>query len=153
MTPEAVLFWIFATCTVLAAIVVVSAKSPMSSAMALVATFFFLAGLYVLLWAHTVAVLQVVRVVERVGRLLHHAGDEAKVEPALLLGEPAEQREERDALQVLHDDVELAFGLAKLEHLGNIERREVLEIPNAHETYSEDEELEVAGRLRELGYI
>ena len=27
--------------------------------MALVATFFFLAGIYVLLWAHTVAVLQV----------------------------------------------------------------------------------------------
>jgi NADH-quinone oxidoreductase subunit J len=59
VTPEDVLFYIFATCTVLAAIAVVSAKSPMSSAMALVATFFFLAGLYVLLWAHTVAVLQV----------------------------------------------------------------------------------------------
>jgi adenylyl-sulfate kinase len=43
--------------------------------------------------------------------------------------------------------------IAKLEHLGYLERREVLEIPNAHETYSEDEELEVAGRLRELGYI
>ena len=36
-----------------------SRKSPISSAMSLVATFFFLAGIYVLLWAHTIAVLQV----------------------------------------------------------------------------------------------
>jgi NADH-quinone oxidoreductase subunit J len=59
VTATDVLFYLFAVCTVASAIIVVSAKSPISSAMALVATFFFLAGLYVLLWAHTVAVLQV----------------------------------------------------------------------------------------------
>jgi len=59
MSAEVVLFWIFAICTVGSAAMVVWAKSPMSSAMSLVATFFFLAGVYVLLWAHTIAVLQV----------------------------------------------------------------------------------------------
>jgi NADH-quinone oxidoreductase subunit J len=59
MNPEVWLFWAFAVCTVAAALGVVLAKSPMSSAMSLVATFFFLAGIYVLLWAHTIAVMQV----------------------------------------------------------------------------------------------
>ena len=59
MNAELILFWIFAVCTVGAACMVISAKSPINSAMALVATFFFLAGIYVLLWAHTVAALQV----------------------------------------------------------------------------------------------
>jgi NADH-quinone oxidoreductase subunit J len=56
---EQVLFGAFAVLTLLSAALVISAKSPVSSAMALVSTFFFLAGIYVLLWAHTVAVLQV----------------------------------------------------------------------------------------------
>ena len=43
--------------------------------------------------------------------------------------------------------------IAKLELLGYIERPEVLEMPGGQESYSEDEEAEVAGRLRELGYI
>ncbi len=59
MSVEELLFWAFAFSTVLGAIFVVAARSPISSAMALVATFFFLAGIYVLLWAHTIAVLQV----------------------------------------------------------------------------------------------
>ena len=59
MSAETILFWIFAVCTVGSAAIVISARSPMNSAMALVATFFFLAGIYVLLWAHTIAVLQV----------------------------------------------------------------------------------------------
>jgi NADH-quinone oxidoreductase subunit J len=59
VNAELPLFWVFAVCTVLSAAVVVTARSPISSAMALVGTFFFLAGLYVLLWAHTIAVLQV----------------------------------------------------------------------------------------------
>lgn len=59
MSAEVLLFWAFAFSTVLGATVVVAAKSPMHCAMALVATFFFLAGIYVLLWAHTIAVLQV----------------------------------------------------------------------------------------------
>jgi NADH-quinone oxidoreductase subunit J len=59
MSAEAVLFWLFAVCIVGSALVVVTSKSPINSAMALVATFFFLAGTYVLLLAHTIAVLQV----------------------------------------------------------------------------------------------
>src|SRR5689334_23407137 len=45
--------------TLLSAGLVITARSPINSAMALVSTFFFLAGIYVLLWAHTIAVLQV----------------------------------------------------------------------------------------------
>jgi NADH-quinone oxidoreductase subunit J len=56
---EQVLFGAFAFLTLLSAALVIFAKSPISSAMSLVSTFFFLAGIYVLLWAHTVAALQV----------------------------------------------------------------------------------------------
>lgn len=59
MNIELVLFGAFALLTLLSAGLVIFAKSAISSAMSLVATFFFLAGIYVLLWAHTVAVLQV----------------------------------------------------------------------------------------------
>jgi len=59
MTVEIALFWVFAICTVFSAAGVIAARNPVNSAMALVASFFFLAGLYVLLWAHTIAVLQV----------------------------------------------------------------------------------------------
>jgi NADH-quinone oxidoreductase subunit J len=57
--PEIILFWLFSVMTVLSALGVVVLKNPIASAMSLVATFFFLAGIYVLLWAHTVAALQV----------------------------------------------------------------------------------------------
>jgi NADH-quinone oxidoreductase subunit J len=56
---EHVLFWVFAVATVASTLLVVWARSPITSAMGLVATFFFLAGIYVLLLAHTIAVLQV----------------------------------------------------------------------------------------------
>src|SRR5262245_53035713 len=59
MSAEQILFWVFAVATVLSALGVVVVKNPIASAMSLVATFFFLAGIYVLLWAHTIAVLQV----------------------------------------------------------------------------------------------
>ena len=59
MSAEQILFWVFAVLTVFSALGVVVLKNPISSAMSLVATFFFLAGIYVLLWAHTVAALQV----------------------------------------------------------------------------------------------
>jgi NADH-quinone oxidoreductase subunit J len=59
VSAEQVLFWIFAVATVASASGVVLAKNPVGSAMFLVACFFFLAGVYVLLWAHTIAVLQV----------------------------------------------------------------------------------------------
>ena len=59
MSPEQVLFIVFALATVLAAVGVIVARNPIASAMSLVATFFFLSGIYVLLWAHTIAALQV----------------------------------------------------------------------------------------------
>jgi NADH-quinone oxidoreductase subunit J len=59
MTAESVLFWFFSVGTIGAAAGVIVVKNPVASAMSLVASFFFLAGTYVLLWAHTIAVLQV----------------------------------------------------------------------------------------------
>jgi len=56
---ELVLFFAFALLTLLSAGLVIFAKNPINSAMSLVASFFFLAGIYVLLWAHTIAALQV----------------------------------------------------------------------------------------------
>ena len=53
------LFYLFAILTVASASSVIVARSPMYSAMSLVGTFFCLAGIYVLLLAHTIAVLQV----------------------------------------------------------------------------------------------
>ena len=61
MSPSAeqVLFVAFAVLTLGSAAGVVVLKNPIACAMSLVATFFFLAGIYVLLLAHTIAVLQV----------------------------------------------------------------------------------------------
>jgi NADH-quinone oxidoreductase subunit J len=59
MTAEAILFWPFAILLVAAALGVVIARSPVYAAMNLVAAFFFMAGLYVLLTAHLIAFMQV----------------------------------------------------------------------------------------------
>lgn len=59
MNAEQVLFWIFSVGTLVSAGAVIFLRNPVASAMSLVASFFFLAGIYVLLWAHTIAVLQV----------------------------------------------------------------------------------------------
>jgi NADH-quinone oxidoreductase subunit J len=59
VNTESLLFWIFAISTVMASVGVVVLRNPIASAMSLVAAFFFLAGIYVLLWAHTIAILQV----------------------------------------------------------------------------------------------
>lgn len=56
---EQVLFWVFAIATIGGACGVIFTRNPIASAMSLVATFFFLSGIYVLLWAHTIAALQV----------------------------------------------------------------------------------------------
>ena len=53
------LFYVFAVLTVVSACGVIFARSPIYSAMSLVGTFFCLAGIYVLLLAHTIAVFQV----------------------------------------------------------------------------------------------
>jgi len=55
----AFLFYLFAVLTVVAAAGVIAARSPIYSAMSLVGTFFCLAGIYALLMAHTIAVLQI----------------------------------------------------------------------------------------------
>jgi NADH-quinone oxidoreductase subunit J len=58
-TAEKITFFVFAVPLVAAAVGVVSARSPMYAAMSLVAAFFFLAGIYVLLSAHLIAFLQI----------------------------------------------------------------------------------------------
>jgi NADH-quinone oxidoreductase subunit J len=52
-------FVIFSVPLLVAALGVVTAKNPVNAAMSLVAAFFFLAGIYVLLVAHLVAFLQI----------------------------------------------------------------------------------------------
>jgi NADH-quinone oxidoreductase subunit J len=56
---ETVFFWIFAVLTVAFSGNVVLRRNPAHAAISLVAAFFFLAGLYVLLAAHLIAILQV----------------------------------------------------------------------------------------------
>ena len=46
--------------------------------------------------------------------------DSALIEGPLLAREPAHQRQQRDALEVLHHDVELPVGLPELEHLTDV---------------------------------
>ncbi len=59
ITAEQVAFWAFAVPLVLTALGVVVARSPVYAAMNLVAAFFFMAAIYVLLAAHLVAFMQV----------------------------------------------------------------------------------------------
>ncbi len=59
MTAETILFWVFAIPLVATALGVIVARSPVYAAMNLVAAFFFMAGIYVLLTAHLIAFMQV----------------------------------------------------------------------------------------------
>ena len=56
---ETVLFWIFFAGVLGAGFMVVRSRNPVNAAMSLVACFFFLAGVYLLLSAHLIAILQV----------------------------------------------------------------------------------------------
>jgi NADH-quinone oxidoreductase subunit J len=56
---ELVTFFVFAVPLLIAAAGVVTARSPVYAAMNLVAAFFFMAGIYVLLVAHLIAVMQI----------------------------------------------------------------------------------------------
>ena len=56
---ESILFYIFALGVVFAAAQVVLQRNPVHAALSLVACFFFLAGIYVLLAAHLIAILQI----------------------------------------------------------------------------------------------
>ena len=57
---ETVLFWVFALPLILSAAGVIVARNPVHAAMSLVAAFFCLAGIYVLLTAHLIAFLQII---------------------------------------------------------------------------------------------
>ena len=56
---EMILFWLFAFGVLIAGAQVVLRRNPVYGAVSLVACFFFLAGIYVLLSAHLIAILQV----------------------------------------------------------------------------------------------
>jgi NADH-quinone oxidoreductase subunit J len=56
---EAVLFYVFALGTLFAGAQVILRRNPIYGAVALVGSFFFLAGIYVLLAAHLIAILQI----------------------------------------------------------------------------------------------
>ena len=60
MSSDAVLFYAFAGTAVLGALLVVSQRNPVYSVLALIASFFGLSGLYVLLEAPFVAVVQII---------------------------------------------------------------------------------------------
>jgi NADH-quinone oxidoreductase subunit J len=60
MTAQQVLFYVLAGLAVLSALAVVTLRHPIHSAFALIATLFFLAGIFVLLDAHFVAAIQVI---------------------------------------------------------------------------------------------
>ncbi len=59
MTPEAIFFYIFAIGTILGSFGVIACKQPINSAISLVVSFFFLAGIYILLNAQFMAVIQI----------------------------------------------------------------------------------------------
>ena len=59
LNAETVTFAIFATFTVVTALGVIVSRNPVYAAMNLVGTFFFLAGIYVLLSAHLIAFMQI----------------------------------------------------------------------------------------------
>lgn len=59
MSAEAVFFFLFATGSVLSTLGVVLCRNPVNSAISLVVSFFFLAGIYVLLNAHFNAIIQI----------------------------------------------------------------------------------------------
>ncbi len=59
MLAEQILFWVFAIPLVATAAGVVLSRNPVYAAMNLVAAFFFLAGIYVLLAAHLIAFMQI----------------------------------------------------------------------------------------------
>ena len=60
MGSDALLFYTFAAITVIGALLVVMQKNPVYSVLSIIATFFGLAGLYVLLEAPFVAVVQII---------------------------------------------------------------------------------------------
>lgn len=85
----AVTFYLFALLAVLSGFVVVTRRNPIASAVALVVCFFFLAGMYVMMDAHFVAIIQLlvyagaIMVLFVFVIMLVENRDEAIVNPAL----------------------------------------------------------------------
>jgi NADH-quinone oxidoreductase subunit J len=59
MTVPDILFWVFSIAMLLSGVLVIASRNPVNSALYLVALFFFLAGLFVLLEAFFLAAIQV----------------------------------------------------------------------------------------------
>ena len=92
-TAELVSFWIFAIPLVVTALGVVIARNPVYAAMNLVAAFFFMAGIYLLLAAHLIAFMQILVYAGAVMVLFLF------VIMLLSLGEEHLRRERRGAMQ------------------------------------------------------
>ena len=114
LTAEVVTFFVFAVPLVVTAAGVVVARSPMYAAMSLVAAFFCMAGIYVLLAAHLIAFLQVLVYAGAVMVLFLF------VIMLLSLGNEHLERERQKAMQVLG-----ALGAIALVSLVAVATREV----------------------------
>ncbi len=95
LTAERITFVVFAIPLLITAAGVVVAKSPMYAAMSLVAAFFFMAGIYVLLSAHLIAFMQILVYAGAVMVLFLF------VIMLLSLGNEHLERERRKAMQVI----------------------------------------------------
>lgn len=95
LTAERITFAVFAIPLLITAAGVVVAKSPMYAAMSLVAAFFFMAGIYVLLSAHLIAFMQILVYAGAVMVLFLF------VIMLLSLGNEHLERERRKAMQVI----------------------------------------------------
>jgi NADH-quinone oxidoreductase subunit J len=114
LSAEMVTFFVFAVPLVVTAAGVVVARSPMYAAMSLVAAFFCMAGIYVLLAAHLIAFLQVLVYAGAVMVLFLF------VIMLLSLGNEHLERERQKAMQVLG-----AIGAIALVSLVAVATREV----------------------------
>ena len=106
LTAERITFVVFAVPLLITAAGVVVAKSPMYAAMSLVAAFFFMAGIYVLLSAHLIAFMQILVYAGAVMVLFLF------VIMLLSLGNEHLERERRKAMQVI--GAAAAIGLVAL---------------------------------------
>jgi len=115
---EKFLFVAFAACTLASCAGVIVLRNAIGSAMSLVACFFFLAGIYVLLWAHTIAALQVLVYAGAIMVLflfvimllsLQDTGPVAKISLSRILG----------SLSVVGLFAGLAWSISKLPQNGN----------------------------------
>ncbi len=121
MTAEMFFFFVFGALLIGSALGVVLARSPVYAAMNLVAAFFFMAGLYVLLTAHLIAFMQVLVYAGAVMVLFLF------VIMLLNLGEEHMPRERKKAMQYLG----VVGGIALAGVLASAISKAVLDTPGA----------------------